>query len=113
MSLGEVSQQHPFILIPKLRFIPLHFQALRRSLKPDSKVLSKLQGEVDSLHGERREVSLHIERTESWAEHLGKWRCHVKSVEHGTAAAANGGGGVGAGGSAGTGAHLNGGGTLC
>merc|ERR1719229_798994 len=35
--------------------------ALKRSLKPDSKVLSKLQGEVDSLHGERREVSLHIE----------------------------------------------------
>ena len=67
-------------------------------------MLSKLQGEVDSLHGERREVSLHIERTESWAEHLGKWRCHVKSVEHGTAA--NGGGGAGAGGSTGSGAII-------
>ena len=86
-------------------------QALKRSLKPDSKVLSKLQAEVDSLHAERREVNLHIERTESWAEHLGKWRCHVKSVEHGTTAAAAGstggsggtGGGSGGSGSSGSG----------
>ena len=77
-------------------------QALKRSLKPDSKVLSKLQTEVDSLHAERREVNLHIERTESWAEHLGKWRCHVKSVEHGTAAAAGSSGGGGAAGGAGS-----------
>ena len=89
-------------------------QALKRSLKPDSKVLSKLQVEVDSLHAERREVNLHIERTESWAEHLGKWRCHVKSVEHGTAGNSGSGGGggsgggvVGGGGSSGSGMREN------
>ena len=80
--------------------------ALRRSLKPDSKVLSKLQAEVDSLNAERKEVNLHIERTESWAEHLGKWRCHVKSVEHGTAGTSgNGGAGGGGGCSSGSGGH--------
>ena len=21
-------------------------------------------------------------RTEAWAEHLGRWRCHIQSVEH-------------------------------
>lgn len=41
-----------------------------------------LQTEVDTLEEERKEVELHLNRTESWSEHLGKWRCHVKGVEH-------------------------------
>ena len=24
----------------------------------------------------------HLVRTEAWSEHLGKWRCHIQSVEH-------------------------------
>eukprot|EP00095_Tigriopus_kingsejongensis_P007816 snap_masked-scaffold204_size260821-processed-gene-1.8 protein:Tk07816 transcript:snap_masked-scaffold204_size260821-processed-gene-1.8-mRNA-1 annotation:"sorting nexin-25" len=56
--------------------------ALKSSLKPESKVLTMLQSEVDTLKLEHREVKNHIVRTESWAEHLGRWRCHVQAVEH-------------------------------
>ena len=24
----------------------------------------------------------HLMRTEAWSEHLGRWRCHIQSVEH-------------------------------
>jgi hypothetical protein len=71
-----------FLNLFACRFTTPFLQALKRSLKPDSKVLSKLEGEVDNLHSERTSVTQHIERTESWAEHLGKWRCHVQNVEH-------------------------------
>ena len=57
------------------------FQALKSSLKPDSKVLTMLQSEVDSLRTEHKEVKNHLERTETWADHLGKWRCRVQAVE--------------------------------
>ncbi len=40
-----------------------------------------LQQEVDTLEIEKKAVSEHIERTESWADNLGQWQCHVQSVE--------------------------------
>ena len=89
--------------------------ALKSSLKPDSKVLTMLQKEVDSLHEDKKEVHskcirlpfsiiltpqvhLHIQRTESWADHLGKWRCRVQSVETTNSSEIDGGDGGGGGG---------------
>ncbi|EFA01504.2 Sorting nexin-25-like Protein [Tribolium castaneum] len=56
-------------------------QALRSSLRPESKVLSKLEKEVEWLQGERRQLEAHLNRTEVWGENLGKWRTVVQSAE--------------------------------
>ena len=56
--------------------------ALKSSLKPDSKVLKMLAGEVESLQEKRLKIQRHLERTDLWADHLGEWRCHVQSVDY-------------------------------
>ncbi|XP_034948844.1 sorting nexin-25 [Chelonus insularis] len=56
-------------------------QALKSSLKPESKVLRILAKEVDWLQGEKRQLEAHLTHTEMWAEHLGKWRADVQSAE--------------------------------
>lgn len=56
-------------------------QALRTSLKPESKVLSILEREVEWLQGEQRQLEAHLTRTEVWGENLGKWRAVVQSAE--------------------------------
>ncbi len=55
--------------------------ALKSSLKPESKLLSILDKEVDWLKMEKRQLEAHLIRTEVWAENLGKWRAIVQSVE--------------------------------
>lgn len=55
--------------------------ALKSSLKPDSKLLTILDKEVDWLKMEKRQLEAHLSRTEIWGEHLGKWRAVVQSVE--------------------------------
>lgn len=55
--------------------------ALKSSLKPDSKLLTILDKEVDWLKMEKRQLEAHLSRTEIWGEHLGKWRAIVQSVE--------------------------------
>ncbi|PSN49063.1 Sorting nexin-25 [Blattella germanica] len=57
-------------------------QALKTSLKPDSKVLVVLEKEVEQLQGEKRQLEAHLSRTESWSEHLGQWRAVVQSAEY-------------------------------
>ncbi|KAG8224803.1 hypothetical protein J437_LFUL002248 [Ladona fulva] len=56
-------------------------QALRTSLKPESRVLGILEKEVEWLEGERRQLEAHVSRTEAWGEHLGRWRATVQSAE--------------------------------
>ncbi|KAG5319379.1 SNX25 protein, partial [Pseudoatta argentina] len=56
-------------------------QALKSSLKPESKVLSILAKEVEWLQGEKRQLEAHLNHTEMWAEHLGRWRADVQSSE--------------------------------
>ncbi|XP_051160953.1 sorting nexin-25-like isoform X1 [Leptopilina boulardi] len=56
-------------------------QALRSSLKPESRVLSILAKEVEYLQGEKRQLEAHLTHTEMWAEHLGHWRADVQSAE--------------------------------
>ncbi|XP_043269106.1 sorting nexin-25 isoform X2 [Venturia canescens] len=56
-------------------------QALRTSLKPESRVLSILAKEVEWLQGEKRQLEAHLTHTEMWAEHLGRWRADVQSAE--------------------------------
>lgn len=55
--------------------------ALRASLKPESRALGLLSAEVERLAGERRRLEAHLERTDTWAEHLGRWRATVNSAE--------------------------------
>lgn len=56
-------------------------QALKSSMKPDSKVLNILAKEVEWLQGEKRQLEAHLNHTEMWAEHLGHWRADVQSAE--------------------------------
>ncbi|XP_055601426.1 sorting nexin-25 [Uranotaenia lowii] len=56
-------------------------EALKQSLKPDSKLLAILEKEIDWLKGEKRQLESHLLRTEVWAEYLGKWRSIVESVD--------------------------------
>ena len=56
-------------------------QALKTSLKSESKVLGILAKEVEWLQGEKRQVEAHLNHTEMWAEHLGHWRADVQSAE--------------------------------
>ena len=58
-------------------------------MKPDSKVLKMLQGQVETLQTKKSEVEQHLERTEAWVEHLGQWSVHVH-VEEGEDHAAAG-----------------------
>ncbi|KAJ8982654.1 hypothetical protein NQ317_019055 [Molorchus minor] len=55
--------------------------ALRSSMKPESKVLGKLEKEVEWLQGEQRQLEAHLTRTEIWADNLGRWRAVVQSAE--------------------------------
>lgn len=50
-------------------------------MKPESKILSGLEREVENLEGEKRQLEAHLTRTEVWGEHLGKWRAVVQSAE--------------------------------
>jgi len=56
-------------------------QALKTSLKPESRVLFVLEKEVEQLQGEKRQLEAHLTRTEAWGEHLGQWRAVVQSAE--------------------------------
>lgn len=55
--------------------------ALKVSLKPDSRALSMLARHVERLSGEQRRLEAHLARTDTWAEHLGRWRATVHSAE--------------------------------
>lgn len=55
--------------------------ALQESVKPDSDILSILEKELDWLRGEKRQLESHLARTETWGEHLGKWKASVQNVE--------------------------------
>lgn len=68
------------MLISSVLFLQA-LQALRSSLKPDSRVLSILEREVEWLQGEKRQLEAHLHRTETWGENLGKWRAVVQSAE--------------------------------
>nr|CAI5853607.1 unnamed protein product [Callosobruchus analis] len=55
--------------------------ALKYSMRPESKVLNKLEKEVEWLQGEKRQLEAHLTRTEIWTENLGKWQAIVQSAE--------------------------------
>lgn len=55
--------------------------ALRASLKPESPALSMLANEVEKLAGEQMRLEAHLARTDTWAEHLGRWRASVHSAD--------------------------------
>lgn len=56
-------------------------EALKMSMKPESKVLVILEKEVEWLKGEKRQMEAHLMRTEIWGENLGKWKATIQNVE--------------------------------
>ena len=54
---------------------------MKAGTRPDPKMVSILEQEVDNLAGERRELEAHIERTDVWTQHLGHWTADVHSAE--------------------------------
>ncbi|XP_068158890.1 sorting nexin-25 [Drosophila tropicalis] len=59
----------------------LALDALKYSVKPESKVLSILEKEMEWLKSEKRQTEAHLRRTDAWTEHLGKWKATIQSVE--------------------------------
>lgn len=59
--------------------------ALKYSVKPESKVLQILEKEMEWLKSEKRQTEAHLRRTDAWTEHLGKWKATIQSVEVGFA----------------------------
>ncbi|XP_055371063.1 sorting nexin-25 [Condylostylus longicornis] len=57
------------------------FEALKSSVKPESKVLGILEKEVEWLRGEKRQIEAHLLRTEIWSDYLGKWKADIQSVD--------------------------------
>ncbi|XP_030378073.1 sorting nexin-25 [Scaptodrosophila lebanonensis] len=55
--------------------------ALKYSVKPESKVLQILEKEMEWLKSEKRQTEAHLRRTDAWTEHLGKWKATIQSVE--------------------------------
>lgn len=55
--------------------------ALKYSVKPESKVLTILEKEMEWLKSEKRQTEAHLRRTDAWTEHLGKWKATIQSVE--------------------------------
>lgn len=57
--------------------------ALKYSVKPESKVLTILEKEIEWLKSEKRQTEAHISRTNAWTDFLGKWRCTIQSIDLG------------------------------
>ena len=60
--------------------------ALQKSLRPDNRVLQNISEEIRGLEAERTELGLHIEQTEAWTQHLGRWgmaRYYLTILIHG------------------------------
>ncbi|KAH8284432.1 hypothetical protein KR018_010709, partial [Drosophila ironensis] len=55
--------------------------ALKYSVKPESKVLSILEKEMEWLKSEKRQTEAHLRRTDAWTEHLGRWKATIQSAE--------------------------------
>ncbi|KNC28406.1 hypothetical protein FF38_02115 [Lucilia cuprina] len=55
--------------------------ALKYSVKSDSKVLQILEKEMEWLKNIKRQTEAHLRRTDAWTEHLGKWKATLQSVE--------------------------------
>ncbi|KAL9873685.1 sorting nexin-25 isoform X2 [Glossina fuscipes] len=56
-------------------------EALKYSVKPDSKVLKVLEKEMEWLRGVKRQTEAHLSRTDAWTEHLGKWKATIQTAE--------------------------------
>lgn len=56
-------------------------EALRYSMKSDSKILPKLQRDIDCLEMAKCQAETQLKRTDIWMENLGKWKANVQNVE--------------------------------
>ena len=59
----------------------LALDALKYSVKPESKVLIILEKEMEWLRNEKRQTEAHLRRTDAWSDHIGKWKATIQSLE--------------------------------
>ena len=45
------------------------------------KLQEEIQGEIEKLKSDRRQLEFHIDRTEVWAENVGRWKAHIYNSE--------------------------------
>lgn len=55
--------------------------ALRHSMKGDSKILTKLGRDIECLEMAKCQAETQLKRTDIWMENLGKWKANVQNVE--------------------------------
>ena len=48
-----------------------------------TKLREEIESEIEALRMERRQLEFHIERTEVWAENIGRWKAHIYNSEVG------------------------------
>ncbi len=104
-GLSGMAKNHLVHVSERLQNKVQAMSALKSSLKPDSRILTMLQQEVETLGEEKKAVESHIHRTESWADNLGAWQCQVQSLEYSdggaSSSSSSSGGGGGSGGGSG------------
>jgi hypothetical protein len=45
------------------------------------RLTKEMETEIEDLKTHRRELEFHIERTDQWAENIGKWKAHIYNSE--------------------------------
>ncbi|XP_077984333.1 sorting nexin-25-like [Glandiceps talaboti] len=57
------------------------WQSIKNSQRPDSKILQKLEREIEAMKLERRQLESHIDRTDMWCEYIGEWQVNICNAE--------------------------------
>ena len=45
------------------------------------KLQEEIEIEIEKLKSDRRQLEFHIDRTEVWAENVGRWKAHIYNSE--------------------------------
>ncbi|XP_070553857.1 sorting nexin-25-like [Ptychodera flava] len=57
------------------------WQSIKNSQRPDSKILQKLEREIEAMKLERRQLESHVDRTDMWCEYIGEWQINICNAE--------------------------------
>nr|CAB3266459.1 sorting nexin-25 [Phallusia mammillata] len=76
----DVSLENLRIVEQKLEFKAQALESLRTASNLDPKVRDQLKHEIQVLQHQKLKQQLHIERTNMWWDHMGKWDASIESV---------------------------------
>nr|XP_006816541.1 PREDICTED: sorting nexin-25-like [Saccoglossus kowalevskii] len=57
------------------------WHSIKNSQRPDSKILLKLERDIEAMRLERRQLESHIDRTDMWCEFMGQWQVNICNAE--------------------------------